>query len=80
MPYRTQGDWVAAAQAAITTHQEAAGLEAGNGPSTDLWHLLASLMEWCDAKGVDFDATVSEVRADAPWPPIGPRTEMAEAR
>jgi hypothetical protein len=55
---------VVAAQAAVDAHQQAMALEAGNGHATDLWHLIYSLLEWCDANGVDFDTTVSEVRQD----------------
>jgi len=55
---------VEAAQAAINAHQDRMSLGPGNGSATDLWNLVYSLLEWCDAMNVDFDATVSEVRQD----------------
>lgn len=55
---------VKAAQAAIDAHQDTLRLEDGNSPETGLWHLVWSLLDWCDAMNVDFDATVSEVRAE----------------
>ena len=50
--------------AAINAHNQSMHLEEGNGHETDLWHLVYSLIEWCDAYNVDFDATVSAVRQD----------------
>jgi len=55
---------VQAAQAAIDAHQNFLLLEDGNGKATDLWHLVWSLLDWCDAMNVDFDAVVSEVREE----------------
>lgn len=55
---------VQAAQAAIDTNNRKLRLELENGDSVDLYHMLRSLLDWCDARSVDFDATVSEVRAD----------------
>ncbi|WP_187967902.1 hypothetical protein [Aquibium microcysteis] len=55
---------IQAAQAAINAHQKSLLLEDGNGPATDLRHLIHSLLDWSDAMNVDFDATVSEVRED----------------
>jgi hypothetical protein len=57
---------VYAAQSAIDAHHFAYHLEDGHPPSTALYHLLLSLLDWCDYRGVDFDATLSEVRADVP--------------
>lgn len=55
---------VAAAQAAIDAHNSAMRLEDGSGLDVDLWHLLRSLIEWADAKGVDLDAELSSARED----------------
>lgn len=55
---------VRAAQVALDAHHKAYRLEDGNGSGTALFHLLASLLEWCDAQTpcVDFDAILEEVR------------------
>lgn len=53
-----------AAGAAIQANNTMRGLEHGNAASTDLYHLLHSLLEWCDVCGVDFDETLSCLRAD----------------
>lgn len=55
---------VQAAQQALNTHDTAYSLEKGASPDVQLYHLVASLLEYCDYHGVDLDATVSEVRAD----------------
>lgn len=52
------------AQVAIDAHQAGAGLEEGNGNRTELWHLVYSLLHWCDEHAVDFDEVVSDVRAE----------------
>ena len=53
---------VDSAQAAIDVHSEGLALEAGSDPATDLFHLILSLLGWSDARGVDFDAAVSNAR------------------
>lgn len=60
-----------AAQTIIDAHTAGRGLEEGNSPTTDLYHVLDSLLTWSDWRGVDFDATLSELRADrAEVPPV----------
>jgi len=41
------------------------GLEADNGVETRLWHMLRSLVEFCDEQGIDLDALLQDVREDA---------------
>lgn len=53
-----------AAQSIIDAHTAGRRLEEGNGPATDLYHVLDSLLTWCDFHRVDFDATLSELRSD----------------
>ncbi len=59
-------NWTAveAAVTAIDAHEAAMKLEPGTGRGVQLWHLIYSLLEWCDVNALDFDATVSEVRQD----------------
>lgn len=52
------------AQVAIDAHQAAGGLEEDSGNRTDLWHLVYSLLHWCDEHAIDFDEVVSDVRTD----------------
>lgn len=54
---------VQAADVAIAAHEDAMALETDQQAETRLWHLLRSLLEWSDAYTVDFDATLSDVRA-----------------
>lgn len=49
-----------AASLAIQAHKAALGIEGDD--SVQMWHLLASLLEWCRATGVDLDAELSDVR------------------
>jgi hypothetical protein len=51
---------VRAAQAAIDSHKAGLGVEGED--ETQLWHLIASLLEWCDAKNIDFDLQLELVR------------------
>lgn len=37
--------------------------ESAEEPSVALFHVLACAMDWCEDRGVDFDATLEEVRA-----------------
>jgi hypothetical protein len=53
-----------AAQKVIDLHHEIRRLEGGSGHGTELYHLLDSLLEWADLHEVDFDAILSELRAD----------------
>lgn len=60
-----------AAQTIIDAHTAGRGLEEGQSRATDLYHVLDSLLTWSDFHGVDFDATLSELRADlAEVPPV----------
>lgn len=54
---------VAAVTAAITEHSNALGIE--GGPGVKVWHLVASLQEYCVANGVDLDAKLADVRKRA---------------
>jgi len=53
---------VDAAQAAIDVNTKRLRMETGHPPAIDFFHLLVSLIEWCDAHSIDFDASVFEVR------------------
>lgn len=59
---------IAAARACLRLHHEQMGLEreSGDVPSTDVWHLLFSLRRYCEAAGVNFDATLADVKAEEP--------------
>jgi len=50
------------AQKLIDDHRVAARLEGDD--ETILYHLIFDLLDWCDHKAIDFDATVSVVRED----------------
>lgn len=49
-------------QEALDGHNRALGLMEGAGDEVDLFHMLASAIEWCDRQGVDFDLALEEVR------------------
>lgn len=51
---------LAAANKALAAHSEALGIEGDE--ETQVWHLIASLQEYCAVKGMDFDAQVDEVK------------------
>ena len=54
---------IEAFQGALAQHHRDMGLDdEDSSPSSDLWHMLVSALEWCDAKGIDFDETLEEVR------------------
>jgi hypothetical protein len=53
---------VEGAAAAIARNNEIRGLEAGNGLSTDAFHLICSLIEFCDYHTLDFDELLGEAR------------------
>lgn len=61
MSYSTKID---SALAAIATHADARGLAGCDDPTIGLYHLLDSLLELCDARGIDFDAELSCLRDD----------------
>lgn len=54
----------AAFQTAIDGHNRDLGLQTGHCPGVDLWHMIASAIEWCEAQNprVDFDLTLENVR------------------
>lgn len=47
---------------AIAYHTEAAGIDDEGLNEIGLFHLLVSLIEFCDAEHIDFDGQVSLVR------------------
>lgn len=53
---------VDSAQAAIDLNMQRMRLESTDDQQTRLFHLLISLIEWCEVRRIDFDAAVSEVR------------------
>lgn len=54
----------AAADDAMAQHDAALRLEGGADASTRLWHMLASLRAFARREGVDFDATLAELKQD----------------
>lgn len=48
----------------LTAHCEATRVEHGGSHSTALYHLMCDVLTLCDAKRIDFDALLSEVRSD----------------
>lgn len=52
---------VDAGQAAIDVHQKT--LMCDGDASVQLWHLLASLHEWCAVQGVDFDQELKDFKS-----------------
>jgi hypothetical protein len=53
-----------AAAIALDAHTKARGLTDNGSAQVALYHLLDSLLETCDALGLDFDAELSCLRAD----------------
>lgn len=53
---------IAAARASIEAHYHDMGFEPTSEISTKLWHLVVSLIEFCDAEKIDFDAVLGDVR------------------
>lgn len=49
-------------QEALDGHNRALGLVEGTGAEVDLFHMLASAIEWGARQGVDFDLALEEVR------------------
>lgn len=47
---------------------EVRGLEGAfeDEPDTTLWHLLFTLRRYCEAAGINFDATLANVREEEP--------------
>lgn len=61
-------DWkqtvVKAGAGAIAFHAAQTRLEEDLTPASQLWHLLLSLKHWSDANGVDFDASLADMRRE----------------
>lgn len=55
---------VEAAQAAVDVHNAALSLERGQPSDVDLFHLIWSLLDWCEVNQVDFDHELQAVRND----------------
>jgi hypothetical protein len=53
---------VAAGEAAVVAHTQNLGIVGGQ--SVQLWHALASLLEWSAANGIDFDEALEDVRRE----------------
>lgn len=53
---------VDAISAAIVTHENVLGLYPSSEPETSAWQLIASLLDYCAANDIDFDATVKDIR------------------
>lgn len=51
-----------AARFALEAHNTHLGLETDNGSRTDVWHLIASLLEYSDQENLDFDEILADVR------------------
>lgn len=60
LPARAYVRSIEAAGAALKAHESAMGIE--GDADIQLWQLLASLLEHCAARGLDFDKTLSEVK------------------
>lgn len=55
-------DAVKFAELALTSFVDNMGLEECETPENRVWHFLAALCEYCDARSVDLDAELSQVR------------------
>lgn len=55
---------VQAARAAIAENNRLLRLDPDESPAVHVYHMLRALLPYCDANSVDFDAAVSDVRAD----------------
>lgn len=53
-----------AGQVMLDANQTHRRLEDGNDTGTAIYHGLNSLLTWCDVHKVDFDAILSDLRAD----------------
>jgi hypothetical protein len=49
-------------QAIINQTDAIVGTDSTKDGSIGLFHVLACALDWCDEKGVDFEATLQEVR------------------
>lgn len=56
---------VSAVQELLDAHDRTLGLEESAGGEQQLWHLLMSLLEFCDARGLEFDSILEHVREDS---------------
>lgn len=55
---------VAAVASAMDSHEQAMKLEANMEPETRVWHMIASLLEYCDEHQLNFDLILESVRED----------------
>lgn len=55
---------VEAAATAIAAHTKAADIDDEGSAELGLWHLLASLREFAQAKNIDFDEQLADVKAN----------------
>lgn len=64
MPREPNPNAVAAFTRALDRHHDFMNLYPHDDPSVDLFHLIASAIDWCAAQNppVDFDAALAEVR------------------
>lgn len=69
----------AAASEVLAAYSQRMALEPGLGAHVDLYHLLFGLLSLCDARGLDFDAALSQVRADCAADPTGGETAASAA-
>ena len=53
---------VDAISAATVTHENVLGLYPSSEPETAAWHLIASILDYCAAHDIDFDATAKDIR------------------
>ncbi len=65
MPLAWNEHHVTAVQEILDAHDEKLNLDAGSRPETQVWHLLMSLTDYCDAKGLDLDLILENVREES---------------
>ena len=53
---------VDAISAATVTHENVLGLYPSSEPEINAWQLIASMLDYCAANDIDFDATVKDIR------------------
>lgn len=64
MTYPINRRAVEAADLALYANEQALRLEEDMEPGVRVWHLVLSLLEYCDNHHLDFDGIVGEVRED----------------
>ena len=53
---------VDAISAVIEIHNNMLGLMISSEPEINAWQLIASMLDYCAANDIDFDATVKDIR------------------